>query len=99
MWEGNVRRTNSSRGNDKVIPTAHSPDGFDDIVLIVGDDLYPFELDAEAEAVFGEEGGVGIDGLLSISFFNQLNQPSDTNINQSINGEGNQPSHQEPHPQ
>lgn len=41
-----VRRTDSSACNDEVVPTAHSSHGFDDVVFIVRDDFYAFELDA-----------------------------------------------------
>lgn len=57
------RWSNSSAGDDKVIAGAHAADCFHNVLLIVGDDLYTLQLDAEGEAELGQEGGVGVDGL------------------------------------
>lgn len=51
-------RSDTSRCDDKVVLVRHPSGGFDDLVFIIGDDLDPFELDAEIEAMLGEEVGV-----------------------------------------
>ena len=61
-----MRRTYSTRRDDEVVVLGHSTRGFDDFALVVGDDFDAAEVDAEGEAVFGEPGGGGVDGLLNI---------------------------------
>lgn len=57
------RWPNSSASDDKVVAGAHAANRFHDVLLIVGDDLYTLQLDAEREAELGQVGGVGVDGL------------------------------------
>lgn len=61
------RRPNATTGNDKVIAIAHASDGLDNFTLIVCDDFNSLQLDSKRETVFGEESGVGVDGLATIS--------------------------------
>ena len=58
-----IRWSDSSTGDNKIIVLAHSPCGFYYFVLVVRDDLYPFQRHAEREAEFGQIGRVGVDGL------------------------------------
>lgn len=49
--------------DDEVVFGGHAAGGFDDFGFVVGDDFDAGEGDAEGEAVFGEVGGVCVDGL------------------------------------
>lgn len=57
------RWPNASAGHNEVVVVAHPPHGFNDLVLIIGDDFNPLELNTKREAVFSEEGRIGVDGL------------------------------------
>jgi hypothetical protein len=59
----NARRTNSTACHHKVVSVAHAPNGFDDVALLIGNDLDAFKLDAQREAVFGKVGRIGINSL------------------------------------
>jgi len=63
---GYGRWSNSSTSYDKIVVAAHATDGLDDFTLIVGNDFDALKLDSELEAVFGEVGGVGVDGLAKV---------------------------------
>jgi hypothetical protein len=54
-YEENLRRTNSSTGNDKVIVRRHPSNCLYDVGLIVGYDFYAFEGYAMLEAVLCEK--------------------------------------------
>lgn len=58
-----LRRSDTSTGNDKVIARAHSAHCFYYILLIVGDDFYPLQLDTEGEAELGQVRRIGVDSL------------------------------------
>lgn len=58
-----VGGADAAGGDDEVVVGRHAAGGLDDFALVVGDDLDALEVDAEREAVFGEPGGVGVDGL------------------------------------
>ena len=65
-----MRWPDSARCDDEIVLAAHAAHGLDDFALVVGDDFDAREVDAEGEAVFGEPGGVGVDGLYVV-----LSQP------------------------
>lgn len=66
-WEGKEREDrrgpDAATGHDEIVIVAHAPDRLDDLALIVSDYFHAFELDAQGEAEFGEEGGIGVDCL------------------------------------
>jgi len=64
---GYGRWPNSSTSHDKIVIVAHATDGLDDFALIVGNDFDALNLNSELEAVFGEVGGVGVDGLARVN--------------------------------
>ena len=53
----------TSRGDDKVVVCAHAANRFDNLALIVGNNLDTLEVDAEREAVFGKPSRVRVDRL------------------------------------
>ena len=55
--------TNPSCCDDPVVLFRHPPGCLDDLIFVVWDDLDSLEVDAEIEAVLGEEVGVGVPGL------------------------------------
>jgi hypothetical protein len=62
---GGCRRwADSSTRHDKVVVVAHAAHGLDNLVFIVGNDLYALKLNSEGEAELGEESGVCVDGLM-----------------------------------
>jgi hypothetical protein len=61
------RWPNASTGHNKVVVAAHPSHGFNDLVLVVGNDFHPLELDTKREAIFSEEGRIGVDGLDSLT--------------------------------
>ena len=70
------RWPNASTGHDKVIVVAHAPDGLDDFTFIIRDDFNALQLDPECEAVFGKEGGVGVNRLWLASCCVNIPHPS-----------------------
>ena len=48
-----IRRAYATTGDDKIVASAHALHGLDDIFLVVGNDFYPLQLDAEGEAELG----------------------------------------------
>ena len=63
-----MRGADAAGGDDEVVGGGHAAGGFDDLGLVVGDDLDAFEGDAEREAEAGEVRGVGVDGLAAEDF-------------------------------
>lgn len=50
--KNHLRRSDTAARHDKVVPLAHAPDGFHDLVLVIFDDLYSFQvLTGEGETV------------------------------------------------
>lgn len=60
---GELRGPDPARRDDEVVVRAHAPGGFDDLGLVVANDLDALQLDAEVEAVAGEERRVSVDSL------------------------------------
>jgi hypothetical protein len=58
-----VGGADAARGDDEVIIGGHATGGFDDFGFFIGDDFDALQGDAEGEAIFGEPGAVGVDGL------------------------------------
>lgn len=57
------RRADASAGNDEVVAITHAAHRLHDVLLIVGNDLDPLQLDAQREAELGKVGRIGVDSL------------------------------------
>lgn len=65
--ERHIRRPDPTTRDHEVVIFGHAPSSLYYLILVIGDDFYPFQLHPQGEAEASKVCGVGIDGLLIFS--------------------------------